>query len=46
MRTRVSGAAAGTIFASIANGPTPASMLPQFGEVSIVPCCTPAWANK
>ena len=46
IRTFVSGAVAAIIPASIANGPTPASMLPQLGEMSTVGSSTLAWANR
>ena len=45
-RTVVVPSAAGTRPCSMANGPTPASMFPQFGRVSTERCPTPTCANR
>src|SRR5574343_1840680 len=46
MRTAVCGLSAATRPCSSANGATPASMLPQLGEVSTVALSTDTWANR
>ena len=46
IRTSVSRSPAGTSPASIANGPTPESMLPQFGFVSTSASLTETWAKR
>ena len=46
MRIRVSPSAGATKPDSMAKGPTAASMLPQFGEVSTMRSRTLTWANR
>ena len=45
-RTRVSLPVARTSPRSMANGPTPARMLPQFGVVSTMGLSIPTWQNR